>query len=87
MWETVRRGDGYDALPLLQSLTIVVLDRSSSIDLNEYKEEKKFVQNFVASFSYSPLGVNLGITNFHAFTWDGPVTLAQGNNDASVSRR
>eukprot|EP01126_Amoeba_proteus_P064708 TRINITY_DN9086_c0_g1_i7.p1 TRINITY_DN9086_c0_g1~~TRINITY_DN9086_c0_g1_i7.p1 ORF type:complete len:1221 (+),score=186.70 TRINITY_DN9086_c0_g1_i7:112-3774(+) len=64
---------------------VLVLDRSCSITSSEFVLEKDFTINLVKSFDIDVTRTNLGITNFHTWTWDGPVALTQGITASQVT--
>lgn len=47
----------------------LILDRSGSISVLEFNDEKGFVQDFVAQFDYDQRKANLAIVNFQSAAW------------------
>jgi len=63
---------------------VFVLDRSSSISVREFYDQKGFVIDFANQFEFSPLKANLAIINFQSTSWIH-LKLTDGISDANVN--
>jgi hypothetical protein len=62
----------------------IVLDRSGSISISEFTQQKAFVTGFTSAFAYGPLGANLALIHFNTPAWTS-LTMTEGVSDINVN--